>query len=191
MNKRQRWIFVSITLAVLLVLVAFTSPIRGVIPKGESGGFISIPSMTFIDPASGREFNLTLIGREYDAGTGQVTLQLLGPGFSACSTHGGGVDIGTSEDGENFGGNMPLNEIQCGTAYGMAVAIDGCDAKTEMHGYIHSDYPFSTYTGSVTIEANIHKTASGGQVNLKVYTPRGPVKLQGSLNGDFTLDTCR
>ena len=191
MNRKQRWFFLSITLVAILVLVAFASPMRGVIAVGEPGGFISIPFTTFVDPASGREFSLTLIGREYDAGAGQVTLQLLGPGFSACSTHGGGVDIGTSEDGENFGGNFPLTEIQCGTAYGMAVSIDKCDVKTEMHGYIHSDYPFTTYTGSVTIEANIHKTTSGGQVNLKVYTPRGPVKLQGSLNGDFTLDTCR
>ncbi len=90
-----------------------------------------------------------------------------------CSTHGGSVDVGTSENGFDFGGNFPLTEIQCGTAYNMVVSIEGCTVKTEMHGYVHSDYPFYTFTSSTTIEATVRKSASESQLSFKIYTPQG------------------
>jgi hypothetical protein len=109
---------------------------------------------------------------------------------SACSTHGGGADIGPELEDGNYAGNFPLTEIQCGTAFGMAVSIERCTVKTEMHGFSHSDYPLITHLGSTPIDFNFKKSASGNQVEIKIYTPKGPIKLAGRLNGPVTLNTC-
>ncbi|MBK9926643.1 MAG: hypothetical protein IPP66_15310 [Anaerolineales bacterium] len=191
MNAQLKRFILFIGLILVLVLAGFSLPAREVVVNGQPGGFISIPFATLIDQ-KGQEYGFTLIAREAEdsAGVGNVTLQLLGPSISICSTHGGSVDIGTSEDGENFGGNFPLQEIQCGTAYGMAVSVDGCKVKTEMHGYSHTDFPLYTYTGSSTIEVTLRKNNSGGDVDLKLYTPKGPIKLSGYLNDPIEMDTC-
>jgi len=177
----------------ILILAAFALPARGVVLNGTPGGFLSLPWGTLTDSATGGEYGLVLIARESDdaAGLGQVTVQLLGPSISACSTHGGWVDIGPFTDGENFSGNYPLQDIQCGTAYNMAVSIDGCTAKTELHGFSHSDYPLITYSGQNTVELTFKKTSSdGGKVNMKVYTPMGPIQLNGDVSGAVQMDTC-
>jgi hypothetical protein len=177
----------------LLILAAFASPPRGIVLSGKPGGFLSMPGGNFIDSTSGTQYLLLFISRESSdaAGVGQATVQLLGPGISVCSTHGPGADIGTSTDGENFAGNNPLPDIQCGTSYGMAVSIDGCTAKTELHGYSHSDYPLIAYMGQNTVELTFQKTSSsGGKVTMKIYTPKGPIKLDGNVSGDVQMDTC-
>lgn len=192
MYSHRKLIVLSIVSIAMLVLVAFSTPARGVIAIGQPGGFLSAPG-SFIDSASGVEYGLLLVGRESSdtAGLGQVTVQLLGPSISVCSTHGGGVDIGEWTDGENFSGNSPLTEIQCGTAYSQAVSIEGCTAKAELHGYSHSDYPLYIYSGPNTVELTYRKTsASTGELTLKVHTPRGPIKLSGTVSGDVVMDTC-
>jgi hypothetical protein len=192
MYTRRKWIFISIGTVIILVLAAFRLPERGQVATSTPGGFFSAPG-TFVDSASGVEYGLFLTGRESDdtAGLGQVTIQLLGPSVSLCSAHGGSVDIGDSTDGENFSGNSPLQEIQCGTAYSQAVSIEGCTAKAELHGYSHSDFPLYIYSGSNTVELTYRKTsASSGQLNLKVYTPKGPIKLSGTVSGEVVMDTC-
>jgi hypothetical protein len=134
---------------------------------------------------------LSHVNRTDTTGLGQSTVQLLGPSISVCSTHGPTADIGTSEDGENFSGIAPMQDIYCGTAYGMAVSIDGCTAKTELHGYSHSDYTRIAYMGQNTVELTFQKTsASGGKATLKIYTPKGIIKLDGNVSGDVQMDTC-
>lgn len=193
MYTRRSMILLAVSTVIVLMLAAFASPARDVLKNGQSGGFVSLPWGTFTDPTTGDEYGLTVIAREADdaAGVGKFTLQLLGPGISVCSTHGGGVDIGLSENGEDFAGNYPLQEIQCGTAYSMAVSVDGCTAKTELHGYSHSDYPLIIYTGSNTVELTLRKTAAeSSKVSLKVFTPKGPIKLSGDVSGPVEMDTC-
>lgn len=190
MRKLNRWIIFSISLIVLLVLTAFAVPTRGILATGTPGGFLSLQSGTFTDSLTGDQYTLTALGGEGQlAGGGNFTLGLQGP-ISLCSTHGGGADIGTPLEDGNYAGNFPLTEIQCGTAFGMAVSIDGCTAKSEMHGYSHSDWPFYTYTGSTTIEFVFKKSGTGGQVNVKIYTPKGPIKLAGEYSGPVIMDTC-
>jgi hypothetical protein len=47
------------------------------------------------------------------------------------------------------------------------------------------------YTGSNTVELQYKKTgASTGKVSMTVYTPKGPIKLAGELNGSVEMDTC-
>lgn len=191
MHTHRTWILLSFSLIVILVLAAFTAPVRGVVQNGTPGGFLSIPQTTFIDSATGQEFSIIAVAGESEetAGVGNVTLQLGGT-VSACSVHGGGADIGPVQDDGNYAGNFPMTEIQCGTAFGMAVSIEGCTVRTESHGFSHSDYPFTTYMGSTTIDFNFKQTASGGKVEIKIYTPKGPIKLAGTVNGPITLNTC-
>ena len=192
MQTHRKWIILVTSTVLILMLAAFTLPARGVVVSGTPGGFLSMPSGTFIDSTTGQEYTLTVVSGESEenAGGGNVTLQLLGPSLSVCSAHGGGVDIGAEMEDGNFAGNYPLTELQCGTAFGMAVAIDSCTAKTEMHGYSHSDYPLFTYMGSTTIEFSFRKSGDGGKVNLKIYTPKGPIKLDGNFSGPVTMNTC-
>jgi len=193
MYTRSKWILLAMSTTIIIVLAAFTLPARGVVANGTPGGFLSLQSAPFIDSATGQEYSLTVIAGESEenAGVGNVTLQLLGPSLSACSVHGAGVDIGPELEDGNYAGNLPLTETQCGTAFGMAVSIDGCTAKTEMHGFSHSDYPLFTYLGSTTIELTLRKSGADGKVNLKVYTPKGPIKLDGKVSGPFTMNTCQ
>ena len=42
--------------------------------------------------------------------------------------------------------------IECGGTGRMWVSINNCKATVETHGYVHSDYPYATYSGSTTID---------------------------------------
>lgn len=194
LSKRKLIVLSVVTLATLL-LTAYSKPIRGVLAVGQPGGYLSLESGTFTDSRTGKEFGLTLLAGEGEnmAGAGNFTVQVLGEGFSICSTHGGGVDIGPQAEDGNYYGNFPLTEIQCGTSFGMAVSIDECTAKTELHGYSHSDYPFTIYSGPNTVELTFRKTSSTtGLINIKAYTPKGPIKLSGNVSSSsITLDTCQ
>ena len=148
-----------------------------------------------MDSGTGNTFTISIVARESDdsTGSGKATLFIIGPSISLCSAHGPSAEIDFSAGGEDFGGNNPLQDIQCGTSYGMAVAIDGCTATTELHGYSHSDYSFIPYMGSIPLDFSFRKSAqpNTGVVNLKLYTPKGPIKLSGTMNGSITMDTCK
>jgi hypothetical protein len=192
MHVHKKWIILSLSTIIILILTAFTTPVRGIVANGQPGGFVSVLDGTFIDSVTGWEYGFSLVAREADdsAGVGKVTLLVSGPGLSVCSAHGPGAEIDFSPGGEDFGGNVPLSEIQCGTAYGMPVSIDGCTAKTENHGYSHSDYPFHPYMGPSTTEFSLQKKSSGSLVTLKLYIPSGVIKLGGNVNGTVEMDTC-
>ena len=85
-----------------------------------------------------------------------------------------------------------MNDIECGTAFDMAVAIDGCQADIEFHGYVHSDYPFVTYMGMMTTDIKI-KTGTDpedNEIEIKVYTPKEEIELEGNFSGYIEMDTC-
>lgn len=188
----RKWIVLSVSTVIMLILGAFSTPVRGVVAIGTPGGILFIPSATFIDSVTGQEYSLITFAGESEetAGVGNFTLQLLGPSSSTCSAHGGGADIGPEQPDGNFAGNFPLTEFQCGTAFGMAVSIDGCNAKSEMHGYSHSDYPLFAFMGPTTIDFAFRKSGSGGKVNIQIYTPKGPIKLAGNISAPVTMPTC-
>lgn len=192
MYTHRKWLLLSISAVIILILTAFATPARGVVAIGQPGGFLSFLNGTLVDSATGAQYTLSLVARESNdsPGVGNVTLLLSGPSMSICSAHGPQAEIDFSPGGEDFGGNNPLPDIQCGTAYGMAVSIDGCTAKTEMHGYSHSDYPFYTYMGPSTTNVVLRKSSSGSQVTLKVFTPEGAIKLSGNVSDPIQMDTC-
>jgi hypothetical protein len=194
MKSYRKLIALSILSVSALILLAYTIPSRDVIAGGQPGGFLSLEPGNFVDSRTGQTYELTMLGAEGTeaAGAGNFTLQVLGPGISICSTHGGGADIGLMLEDGSYAGNYPLTEIQCGDSYGMAVSIDGCTAKTELHGYSHSDYPLTIYSGTNTVELTFRKTgASSGHINIKVYTPKGPIKLSGNVSGPIIMSTCQ
>jgi hypothetical protein len=148
---------------------------------------------TFVDTAFGNTYTMSIIAREFDSGvgSGRVTLLINGPGFSMCGVHGPNAEIDFSGGGEEFGGNNLLLDTQCGTVFSTPTSIDGCTAVTELHGATHSDPPFIAYLGPGSLDFSFRKSSPNtGVVNLKFYTPKGPIKLSGNLNGAITMDTC-
>ena len=141
---------------------------------------------TFTDVQTG--FNITLIfSANEDVGTdvGGTTIvqsELPEPHIRTCSTHG-------SELEEAMG--FTLTNIQCGLANDIKVAINGCRATVETHGYVHSDFPFTTYSGSSTIEINFSRRGvTNWVVDITLYTPKESIKLRGTLNGNVVVSTC-
>lgn len=158
------------------------------------GGSLSTMSAQLTDRRSGNIYDLDIVAREFDdvAGVGLVALSIQGPSISLCSAHGPPAEIDFSPGGEDFGGNFPLSDIQCGTAYGMSVVVDGCSAEIEMHGYVHADFPLTTYMGMMTLDLDF-RTSSGPEdalVDLTIHTPKDAIKLGGTLIGEVTMDTC-
>jgi hypothetical protein len=143
----------------------------------------------FTDKKTGTTFNIRLVAEENDATPNTVTL-LMGVDTDAadinilCSVHGPRpmVTFGTGN------GNFPLQGVQCGTAGGMPVAIDGCRVKLEFHGYAHVHHPKATYLGMMTTEIDFRKEpgASEGKIKMKVYTPKKKLVFEGNVVGATT-----
>ena len=166
---------------------------RALLPT-TPGGTLSSLSAQLVDNRSGNTFDLDIVARESDevAGAGLVALSVQGPSISLCSAHGPAGEIDFSPGGEDLAGNSPLGDIQCGTAYGMAVAVDGCTADIQLHGYVHADYPFTTYMGMMTLDLQFRKSVGpeDALLDLTIHTPKESVRLSGTLIGDVTMDTC-
>ena len=192
MYIHRKWTLLSLSVVILLMVAAFSVPARGAVASGRPGGFLHFLNDTLTDSTTGEQYSVSLVAREDDttAGVGKATLLVSGPGLSICSAHGPSADIDFSPGGEDFGGNNPLPEIQCGTAYGSAVSIDGCTAKVELHGYSHSDYPLRIYMGTSSTELTFRKASSGNQMSLRLFTPAGLIKLDGIVSGTLQMDTC-
>ncbi len=194
MFTTKKWIGLSVSMIFVLGLTAFLPQAEGNALSAQPGGFLSIIDGTLVDNATGNTYTLSIIAREFDfgVGSGKVTLLINGSGVSLCSAHGPNADIDFSGGGEEFGGNNPLQDIQCGTVFSTTTSIDGCTATTELHGFIHSDPPVIPYMGPGTLDFSFTKSAQPdtGVVKMKFYTPKGPIKLSGTLMGLITMDTC-
>jgi hypothetical protein len=141
---------------------------------------------TFTDVRTGFDFSLIFSANE-DVGTdiGGTTILLFNPpdpNIRTCSTHGSGLGGGVG---------FPLTTIQCGLSGDIKVAINGCRATVETHGYVHSDFPFTTYSGSSTIEIDFSRRGlTNWVVEITLYTPKESIKLRGTLNGNVVVSTC-
>ncbi len=143
---------------------------------------------TFTDGMTGFDINLVFSADEaISDGVGRTTIFVTaasehGPAIRGCSTHGSPVA------GE---GVFPLRNIQCGRAARMSVSIENCKAKIETHGYVHSDHPYVTYSGSTTIDLTLKKRKGDWLVNMKMHTPKKKVRLHGILTGNVLMSTCQ
>jgi hypothetical protein len=98
-------------------------------------------------------------------------------------------DVGDIHE-NHYPGNSPLAEIQCGSAYGMAVEIKDCKAQLQFHGYSHTDYPFITYMGMMTAEVKVDIGDGANEIEIKVHTPKDEIELKGNFSGNVEMDTC-
>lgn len=201
MRINKWWIAVILGATVVFALTAFGPSLAGT-PVSAPGGTLYMPKVFLHDGATGDQYEVALFANEDTdkAGQGRATLSIRGPGVGVCSTHGGSTEIdwtGPGADTWDFNGDFPLQQIQCGTAYGMQVAIDACTAKVELHGFLHSDYPAVTYTGSITADLTFQKGAAPdtGDLTIKIFTPKAPIKLNGPItladpDAHIQMDTC-
>jgi hypothetical protein len=71
------------------------------------------------------------------------------------------------------------------------VAVDGCVATVEFHGFSHSDWPLVTYLGSNTADVRLQKlSGTSAKMDVTIYTPKAPIVLTGKLVGSVGFDTC-
>ena len=203
----KRTISICTALIVLLGLFAI-SPYILITEAFSPGGNLLIgelgPSVTkasFVDDDTGNVYDFLLIASEWDdSREGKVTMQLEGPAFTLCTSNGSSAyidfenpDPGGEDIYENhYPGNSPLTDIQCGSAYGMAVEINQCEAEMQFHGYSHSDFPFITYMGMVTtdVKVEIGNESGDNEIEIEVYTPKDKIKLKGNFLGNVEMDTC-
>jgi len=156
------------------------------------GGDIDIePGATFIDNGQSNftyNFGLRAVESGSAAGLGDAVLEVTGPGVSICTIHGSSAQVDWTDFG-NEGGVSP--GFQCGRAYGESVSIDGCKAVIQAHGFGHSDNPLVNYFGTTTIDVTFQKkSASGGDIDVTLYTTSGKIQLKGKAVGPVTMSTC-
>jgi hypothetical protein len=155
--------------------------IRPAEAPGTPGGNLSVEG-EFVDVNSGNTYELTFRASEDSstAGVGDAFLYLKGPALTACDVHAPAAEPNIT----------PLRSVQCGGSYGMSVAVDGCLARVTLHGYVHSDHPFITYVGLTCFDLVVEKQASCCDIEITIYTPKGPIVLTGTVAGDVSMDTC-
>jgi hypothetical protein len=195
-------------LIVLLGLFAI-SPYIMVTEAISPGGNLLIgqldPTTTkasFVDDVTGNEYDFLLIASEWDdSGEGKVTMQIEGPALTLCTSNGSPAyidfenpdPVGEDIYENHYPGNSPLTDIQCGSAYGMAVEIHECKVDLQFHGYSHSDYPFITYMGMVTtdVKVEIGNEFGDNEIEIEVHTPRDKIKLKGNFSGNVEMEACQ
>jgi hypothetical protein len=148
-------------------------------------GTVTTPA-TFIEGKTGVSYRLFFEAIEMNNGAGDTTIGIGGGGMSGCSVHGPGVGdfVGTDF---NYSGNAPFASIQCGTAHGQSVTINGCSAVVQAHGFVHADQPNVNYLGSTTIEVQFLKGKNGNRLQLSI----NGTQLSGTLtSGAISIATC-
>jgi hypothetical protein len=204
LTKPLKLVRIAVAVGVLVIVGALMmvphAPASAQTPSGPSlfiGNQPGLPAQ-FTDLSTGQIYQFRLVASEYapNAGAGNVTLVLAQqpnqPTLGICSTHGPEPDINRDFDSSNNfeapNASAPLSGIQCGTAGGMSVALNGCVADIELHGFIHSDHPRVTYIGMMTLDLHFDKTI--GEIDLTAYTPKEAIKLKGNATGAVAMSTC-
>lgn len=204
-KSKLKYLFATISIIIVLLgLFAFAptflvsgaeSPGGNLLIGDVSGGTVGAASF---EDEDGNTYQVRLIASEYDgSGGGQVTMLLDGGPVRFCSARGSDAEINfdTVVDCDNpfecdFEGNQPLYDVSCGTAYEMAVDIDGCQAEIELHGYVHSDYPSVNYMGMMTSYVKVKTEAQDQEIEIEIFTPKDEIKLKGEVSGNVYIDTC-
>jgi hypothetical protein len=141
------------------------------------------------DSATGsaaEQFGFFLKARTADR---SLVMGLQGPAISLCSVHGPGAFV----DFASESGNSPMQDMQCGRAFGMDVALDGCSANLEYHGFVHSDRSSRIYFGSMTADVVFRKTGDNtGTMRLTIFTPKAPMLFRGTVQSPtpIVMTTC-
>lgn len=170
-------------LAVVLCLtvLAFNSPAA----HAGSGAQLAIGKfdtpIAIKDAASGTTYNIFIEAREgASAGSGDTTLLISDSPANLCSVHGPSPASLSGTAFQYASGNEDY-AFECGTAYGQSIAINGCNATIQAHGFVHQDKPLSNFLGMTTINVALTKSAGTYKVNINYWTPGGVRKIAGPL----------
>jgi len=143
-------------------------------------------SATVTDNSSGTTYNFSLNANENAtiAGNGGVALQLGGPALSLCTAHATApLTIGS----------FPYQNVQCGGAGGQSVAIDGCVATIQAHGFVHSDDPNSNVLDGMTVALRFQKTGpASANFDATISTVAKKIDIHGKATsgGPIFMSTC-
>lgn len=188
---------------ILIALVCFVVAKPALAAQGDILG-LNGDGFTFVDAVTGNEYNFGLAAEQTEEeGAGVVTMRLDGPGLSLCTTFGPDAIINPPpiDCGLFFpclGGDKPLPQIECGTAFEMSVSINRCRAGISFHGFVHSDHPLVTYMGMATFDIQFRKTPGqeSGQIKVTVHTPKeqitfGPTSISPVSDSPlFLMPSC-
>jgi hypothetical protein len=185
---QHRYLFTTLLTGITIALsLTFTT-----IADADFEAFLEAHG-TFVDSSTGVTFEMDLsVDENKDNGVGMVFLYLHGKAepcntvkcnaIRACSIRGSG----TVNEEDHI-----LSNVRCARPGNMSVSINDCKAQIETHGYVHSDPPYTAYSGSTTIDIKvIEKTGEGSLVDFTFYTPKKAIKVQGTLDGDISMSTC-
>ena len=166
-------------------LIPLLFVVSGGVTFAEEGASLNAVG-TFNDAISGFTFNFYFEAYEdmgEDVGNTLFKINEDGGAILACSTHGGW----SGPEGDL----APLTNIFCGNASRQRVSINNCKATVQVHGFVHSDYPYVTYSGSTTIDVNLKKQDGEWLLRVQLYTPKEKVTMQGKLIGDVFMSNCQ
>ena len=136
--------------------------------------------------SSTEQFNFGLKATTTDH---SILMGLGGGAISLCTVHGPSADL----DFATESGNFPLQQMQCGRAFGMDVVFDRCAVNLEFHGFVHSDRSTRIYFGPMTADVEFRKTgANTGTMRVTIFTPKAPIVLNGRVQSPtpILLSTC-
>jgi len=175
-------LFLVVAVYTLMTLV-LSSDIAFASPR-LPGGTLDLHGQ-LADTSTGEVYGFELHADEdpNTAGVGGMFFALGGPNLGVCDAHGPGADPGTN----------PFAGFECGGSANVSVRIDGCNAKMETHGFVHSDHPNTVYFGSATLNITYHRNAgdADGRLSVIVYTPKKPIRLNGKVSADhLDMETC-
>lgn len=160
--------------ALITVLLAALLGSIGAAADPGSDDLVVGPNAT-LTLESGEQIGFGLKARLSDR---SLLMGLNGPAISACSIHGPGAQV----DFNTESGNFPLQEMQCGRAFGMDIALTECGVQLEYHGFVHSDRSTRIYFGPMTADVDFQKTgANTGEMHLAIFTPKARILFDGQV----------
>jgi hypothetical protein len=182
----------GLSVAVAAGATIFLASIGSADPSTPGGALAAFATVT--DGNSGTTYSFGLRANEdaTTAGKGSVVLGLGGPALSLCTVHVTGpltVDFSTTPET----GSFPYQNVQCGRAFGQAVAIDGCLATIQAHGFVHSDDPNSNVLDGMTVAVRFQKTGpASANFDATISTVAKKVDVHGKATsgGPIFMPTC-
>ena len=159
-----------------------------ILTEGNGGDMNQPGDVSSAAPAASltEQFNFGLMARTTDH---SILMGLNGGAISLCTVHGPSANV----DFATESGNFPLQDMQCGRAFGMDVNFDRCAVNLEFHGFVHSDRSTRIYFGPMTADIEFRKTgANTGTMRLTIFTPKAPIVLNGHVQSPtpIHLSTC-
>lgn len=173
----------------LLLMVAMALGITNTNVQAAPGDNINWFNATFVDNSNKNTYNIGFNANESptEAGVGGVNFFVNGPRLGLSTMHGANIaareifDYSTNPPSIVFApAPLQISLWEQGGAGNQAVSIGTQVVELSAHSWVHSDAPNIVYMGPVTADIRIERKS--GQIKVVIYTPKGPIKLEGRLS---------